>query len=102
MPVIRWLKKRCFVLSKAERAADFAWAFSVPLSPVMFAARIAASRLRWMQHTRESGKGRTAALSIPRRSIPARPTSPFRAASMPGTTCRRRWATTGIGRLVRY
>ena len=35
-------------LSKAERAADFACAFSVPVSPVMFAARIAASRLLWM------------------------------------------------------
>ena len=48
MLVRRWPKKRCLALSKADRAADFAWAFSVPVSPVMFAARIAASRLLWM------------------------------------------------------
>jgi hypothetical protein len=35
-------------LSKADRAADFACGFSVPVSPVMFAARMAASRLLWM------------------------------------------------------
>ena len=34
--------------SKADRAADLACAFSVPVSPVMLAARIAASRLLWM------------------------------------------------------
>jgi hypothetical protein len=46
--VRRWPKKRCLALSKAERAADFAWAFSVPAAPVTFAARSAASRLLWM------------------------------------------------------
>ena len=40
MAVIRWLKKRCFALSNAERAADLAWALSVReppprLEPVM-------------------------------------------------------------------
>ncbi|KAJ8134713.1 hypothetical protein OY671_012074, partial [Metschnikowia pulcherrima] len=30
--VIRWLKKRCLALSKAERAADLACALSVPSS----------------------------------------------------------------------
>jgi hypothetical protein len=44
MLVSRWPKKRCFADSKAERAADFACRFSVPLSPVMLAACIAASR----------------------------------------------------------
>jgi hypothetical protein len=39
--------------SNAERAADFACAFSVPLSPVMLAACIAASRLLWMIDYRE-------------------------------------------------
>ena len=43
--VIRWLKKRCFADSNADLAADFACALSVPVAPVMFAARIAASRL---------------------------------------------------------
>ena len=33
---------------KAERAADLARGLSVPVSLVMFAARIAASRLLWM------------------------------------------------------
>src|SRR5438128_1529182 len=46
--VNRWPKKRCLALSKADRAADFACPFSVPVSPVMLAARIAASRLLWM------------------------------------------------------
>jgi site-specific recombinase XerD len=46
--VSRWPKKRCLALSKAERAADLAWRFSVPRSPVMLAASIAASRLLWM------------------------------------------------------
>jgi hypothetical protein len=45
MLVRRCPKKRCLADSKAERAADFACAFSVPVSPVIFAARIAASRL---------------------------------------------------------
>ena len=45
MLVSRWPKKRCLADSKADRAADFACAFSVPDSPVMFAACIAASRL---------------------------------------------------------
>jgi hypothetical protein len=48
MLVRRCPKKRCFADSNADRAADFAWAFSVPVSPVMLAARIAASRLLWM------------------------------------------------------
>jgi len=46
--VRRCPKKRCLALSKADRAADFACPFSVPVSPVMLAARIAASRLLWM------------------------------------------------------
>src|SRR3954469_11823403 len=46
--VMRWLKKRCLALSKAERAADFACAFKVPVEPVMLAACIAALRLLWM------------------------------------------------------
>src|SRR3546814_10320075 len=46
--VIRWLKKRCLADSKALRAADLAWAFKVPVAPVMLAACIAASRLLWM------------------------------------------------------
>ena len=46
--VRRWLKKRCLALSKAERAADLACAFSVPVAPVMLAACSAASRLLWM------------------------------------------------------
>jgi hypothetical protein len=44
MEVSRW-PKRCLALSKAERAADLACALSVPVSPVMFAARMAASML---------------------------------------------------------
>ena len=44
----KWPKKRCFALSKAERAADLACAFSVRSSPVMLAAWSAASRLSWM------------------------------------------------------
>ena len=48
MLVSRWPKKRCLADSNAERAADLAWRFSVPLSPVMFAASIAAARLLWM------------------------------------------------------
>jgi len=51
--VIRWLKKRCLDDSKAERAADLAWAFSVfdppsapvPVTPV---ASSATSRFEWM------------------------------------------------------
>ena len=46
--VRRWPKKRCLVLSKAERAADLACRFSVPSRPVMLAASIAASRLLWI------------------------------------------------------
>jgi len=47
--VSRWPKKRCLADSKAERAADLTWRFSVPPdSPVMFAASIAAARLLWM------------------------------------------------------
>ncbi|MNL62269.1 hypothetical protein D3C87_1862780 [compost metagenome] len=46
--VRRCPKKRCLALSKAERAADLACAFSVPELPVMLAACIAASRLLWM------------------------------------------------------
>ena len=46
--VIRCVKKRCLADSKAERAADLAWALSVPGSPVMLAASSAASRLLWM------------------------------------------------------
>ena len=48
--VIRWLKKRCFVLSNVDRAADLACALSVrgppsrPL-PVMCVASRAAVRL---------------------------------------------------------
>jgi hypothetical protein len=53
MLVSRWPKKRCFELSKAERAADLACAFSVfeppsgpaPVTPV---ASSAASRFWWM------------------------------------------------------
>ena len=48
MLVRRWPKKRCFVDSKAERAADLACRFRVPSEPVMLAASIAASRLLWM------------------------------------------------------
>ena len=48
MLVKRWPKKRCLVLSKAERAADFACAFRVRVSPVILAARMAASMLLWM------------------------------------------------------
>ena len=43
--VMRWLKKRCFADSNADLAADLACAFSVPVAPVMFAARMAAARL---------------------------------------------------------
>ena len=51
--VIRWLKKRCFALSNAERAADLAWALSVRDPPprlelVMFVASSAAVRLLWI------------------------------------------------------
>jgi hypothetical protein len=46
--VMRWLKKRCLVLSKAERAADLALRFSVAESLVMFVASSAAVRLLWM------------------------------------------------------
>jgi hypothetical protein len=42
--VIRWLKKRCLALSNAERAADLAWALSVPVAEVTLAAARAASR----------------------------------------------------------
>src|SRR5579885_1903152 len=45
MLVRRCPKKRCLALSNAERAAAFACAFSVPVSLVMFAACMAASRL---------------------------------------------------------
>ena len=38
MLVSRWPKKRCLALSKAERAADLACRFSVPVAPVMLAA----------------------------------------------------------------
>jgi hypothetical protein len=48
MLVSRWPKNRCLADSKAERAADFACLFSVPVDPVMLAASIAASRLLWM------------------------------------------------------
>lgn len=49
--VSKWPKKRCLALSKADRAADFAWRFSVPdplgpsAAPEMFAASSAAVRL---------------------------------------------------------
>jgi len=43
--VIKCEKKRCLVLSKAERAADFALRFSVPASLVMLVASSAAVRL---------------------------------------------------------
>ena len=42
------VKKRCLALSKAERAADLAWRFSVPVWPVTLAASSAAVRLLWM------------------------------------------------------
>ena len=32
---MRWLKKRCFTLSNADRAADFAWALSVPCTELV-------------------------------------------------------------------
>ena len=41
MAVMRWLKKRCLVLSKAERAADLACRFSVPDPPSPPVAQLA-------------------------------------------------------------
>ena len=53
IPEMRWLKKRCFAFSNAERAAALAWALSVREPPprlelVMFVASSAAVRLLWI------------------------------------------------------
>jgi hypothetical protein len=45
---MRSLKKRCLALSNAERAADLACLFSVPVAPVTLAASSGALRLLWM------------------------------------------------------
>ena len=48
MPVSRWPKKRCLVPSKADRAADLAFLFSVSSPWTMPVASRAASMLAWI------------------------------------------------------